>query len=142
MATTLTSIGRILNRILDELRRDKPAATLVALGGGSPAPSPIIEFDPLITFANSQSIAVVFGGAAVSTSLLAARAGRKYLRVSIVGAVVTNFAVDEPAVVNAGVKVVTAINNPALWEPYPVPTGEIFGINAVAGGIASIIEGF
>jgi len=141
----LFSLGK---RILGQLKliaenSRKPVAVISSAAGAAAAISPTqIDLTPLISFSNSDSTATALGGAAVSTSILAARPERKYLRISLVGAVVVNCSVDQPAVVNRGVKITTATNNPAAWEPKPVPVGEIFAINAVAGGIMSVIEGF
>jgi len=139
---TLTQIFRVLKRIEDLLKNPrKQSVTLLGGTGGGGGSNPV-SFDPHARFDTAQNLAITLGGAAVATAILPARSNRKYLRCSLVGAVVVNFSVGEDAVVNRGAKVTTATNNPAVWEPFPVPTGSISAINAVAGGIISVLEGF
>jgi len=112
----------------------------VSGGGGSSGSTPTV-LDPIARFDNSVS-SVTDLPIATSTVILAARPGRKYLRVTVVAAVSIFCSIDEPAVVNQGAKITSQTNMPASWEPYPVPTGEIRAINALAGGKATVLEGF
>lgn len=113
----------------------------VSVSGGGSSGAGSVQFDPIARFDNSE-VSVTDLPMATSTVILAARPNRKYLRVTVVAAVSIFCAINEPAVVNQGAKITSQTNMPASWEPWPVPTGEITAINSLAGGKATVMEGF